>query len=137
MKIKLTLKQTEYYDSLFDSKGKVNQNQYNEFSYFGGFGSGKSLIVMLCTYQICLMYPNTPWLYVRETYPELKDSVIPQFNELFQKQGYEYFQSVMDNVYIDAVLELYYNREYRNIDEMRLQAYMDFLGMGINGWHYV
>lgn len=92
--MKLTKKQTEYYDKIFAHNGKVRTtNGYEEFAYFGGFGSGKSFIVMLATYQICLMYPSTPWLYVRETYPELNDSVIPQFNALFNYNGYEYFKA--------------------------------------------
>jgi len=50
-------------------------------------------------------------------------------------KAYEYIPSVMDSMYIDAVLELFY-REWFDIDEMREQAWMDFLGYGINGWNY-
>lgn len=89
--MKLTIKQARFHKQLFDTNGKLrSDNNYKEFAYFGGFGSGKSLITMLSTYQICMTYPKTHWLYARSTYGELADSVIPQFNELFQEKGYVY-----------------------------------------------
>jgi phage terminase large subunit len=50
------------------------------------------MVMMMIAYYIVVNYPNTNWLFCRATYPELKDSVIPQFLELFppEHHGYEY-----------------------------------------------
>jgi PBSX family phage terminase large subunit len=80
MKINLTYKQTEFYDAVFDNNGEVNkQSVFEEFYFFGGFGSAKSRIVSFITNKICLQYPGCHGVYIRGTFPELKDSVIPQY----------------------------------------------------------
>lgn len=93
MKIELTPKQTEYYLNLFTEEGKVRDSEAREFPFFGGFGCGKSRIVSLCVHQICLKYPNAHGVYIRATYPELKDSVIPQYLTYYPQTDYRFNKS--------------------------------------------
>jgi phage terminase large subunit len=80
MKIKLTVKQTKFFDKIFQDDGKIRtDNELTEFYFFGGFGCAKSRIVMTCVNLICLNYPGSHGVYIRGTFPELKDSVIPQY----------------------------------------------------------
>lgn len=91
MDITLTPKQTRFYESVFNENGFIRtDNVFNEFASFGGFGSAKSFIVMLATLNICLRYPRTHWLYARASYPQLEDSVIRQFRELFPGDDFQY-----------------------------------------------
>ena len=85
--ITYTQKQAEYLDAL------LNGPDFTEFVFFGGFASGKSLAVMVATFLLCLTYPKSNWLFVRETYPELKDSVIKQWLEVFPQIEYVYVKS--------------------------------------------
>ena len=101
--INLTHKQAEYHSALFDKSGLIRtDNQYNEFDYFGGIGSGKSRIEMTCIDQINRMYPGAHGIMIRETYPELRDSVIPQYNTYFKQSGYRYLQSDRTCVYTNG-----------------------------------
>tara|TARA_A100001515_G_scaffold144747_1_gene149857 strand:+ start:849 stop:2159 length:1311 start_codon:yes stop_codon:yes gene_type:complete len=95
MKIKLNDKQSQVFRAIFDENMKIKPDCPTEVAYFGAFRCGKSLVMMMVAYYICRQYPNTNWLFCRGTYPELKDSVIPQFIELFPPDdyGYEYKQS--------------------------------------------
>lgn len=82
MDITLTEKQTLFYDALFDDKLKIREDVgYDEFYAFGGFGSGKSRVVASAANLICLNYPGSHGVYIRNTFPELRDSVIPQYLE--------------------------------------------------------
>jgi PBSX family phage terminase large subunit len=87
MNIELTPKQTLFFDALFDEKSKLQPNTLREFYFFGGFGSGKSYITMLCIFILCVQYPNAHFCFIRATYGELADSVIPQFLSHFQESG--------------------------------------------------
>jgi len=88
MNLKLTEKQWDYFNAVISLK-------YKECAYFGGFASGKSFAVMLCIYYLSSTYKNLNILYARNSYPELKDSVIKQFIQLFPEHeyGYEYLIS--------------------------------------------
>ena len=93
MDIELHEKQSLFFSQIFDENSRVRtDNDYYEFLFVGGFGSGKSMITMLCTFLIVAMNPGIPWLFARQTYQEMRDSVIPQFLELFpEKQcGYKH-----------------------------------------------
>lgn len=112
MELTLTPKQTEFYEALFDDNGRIATNDYTEFYYFGGFGSGKSRIVCTSIHQICMLYPNAHGVFIRNTVPELRDSVIPQYNSYFNHQGYTFKTS-------ERVAE-YYNGtrlDFRSFDE--------------------
>src|SRR5271165_6675211 len=83
--------QKEYINTLFDTNLKLKDNKYKEFVLFGGYRSGKSFIQQMCVYLICCQYPNTRCLYLRNTYDELMDSVLKQFNDAFlQDEKYIY-----------------------------------------------
>ena len=93
---KTNLKQKQYFETLFDKSWKL-KNEYDEFSYFGAFRCGKSFSQQLSVYLICCAYSNTKAVYVRDTYDQLKDSVIKQFNDLFAEWGeYEYYESARE-----------------------------------------
>lgn len=111
MEIKFTQKQDKFFFTIFDEeiyekegKLRVSNNQYNEFYFFGGFGSGKSRIVSMAVHIICLNYPNAHGLYIRETYPELKDSVIPQYLAYYppHENCYKYKESDRTAIYTNG-----------------------------------
>jgi len=85
-------KQIRYFNNLFDKNLQLyNCNRYGEYAYFGAFRCSKSFSQQLAVFLICLHYPKTKAVYIRETYDELKDSVIKQFNDDFEYLGaYEY-----------------------------------------------
>lgn len=96
MDLTLTPKQTLFFDSILDDDLKVrSDNPFTEFYFFGGFGSGKSRIVSSIVNILCLQYPNCHGVYIRGTFPELKDSVIPQYLSYFpcNENGYKYNKS--------------------------------------------
>jgi len=90
--LSLTPKQTIFVDALFfdDCKNIRTDNDYTEFYSVGGFGSGKSRIVYTATDWICENYKNCHGVFIRETFPELKDSVIPQFMSYFPEDRHKY-----------------------------------------------
>ena len=89
-------KQKRYFETLFDKNWRL-KNEYDEYSYFGAFRCGKSFSQQLSVYLICCAYPNTKAVYIRDTYDQLQDSVIKQFNDLFSEWGaYEYYQSARE-----------------------------------------
>jgi PBSX family phage terminase large subunit len=58
-----------------------------QFAFFGGFRAGKSFLYQLLTFVLCIIYPRLRVIYVRKTYDRLKDSVIRQFRDDFEKYG--------------------------------------------------
>ncbi len=94
IEITLTQKQAEFHSKVFDRSGLVRtDNSFLEFYYFGGIGSAKSRIQLTCIDQLCRKYPNVHGVLIRNTYPELNDSVIPQFHSYFQYFKYAYNKS--------------------------------------------
>ena len=83
-------KQKLYFETLFDKDFRLRPD-YDEFSYFGAFRSSKSFSQQLAVYLLCLAYPKLKVLFIRDTYDQLKDSVIKQFNDEFEYLGaYDY-----------------------------------------------
>jgi len=98
MEITLTAKQTDFWDALFDDKCEIINNQYKEYYSIGGFGSGKSRIINMAVNIICTKYPHSHGVYIRNTYQELKDSVIPQFMQYEPKDVYKYKYNKADRI---------------------------------------
>ena len=98
MNIKLNTKQSIIFNAVFNKDMTIKEDCPSEVAYFGAFRCGKSLIMMMIAYYIVVNYPNTNWLFCRATYPELKDSVIPQFMELFPPDQYDYEYKSSDRV---------------------------------------
>lgn len=68
-----------------------------QYAYFGGFRSGKSFLYQLLAFLLCLRYPNLKIIYVRKTYDRLKDSVIKQFRDDFERYGqFKYLDNSKD-----------------------------------------
>jgi len=90
--IKLNPKQSIIWNSIFNPDMTIKQYVYREFSYWGAYRCGKSLIYMMIACVLCKNYASLNLLYCRATYGELEDSVIKQFRELFpeHKAGYKY-----------------------------------------------
>jgi len=89
--MKLTIKQTKFFDAVFDNDYKIHkESPYREFYFVGGFGSGKSRIIYACINLICLQYRNAHGVFIRNTYPELADSVIPQYLTSCPRENYKY-----------------------------------------------
>ena len=72
----------------------VKENGIKQFAFFGGFRSGKSFLFQFITFLLCLKYAGLQVIYVRKTYDQLKDSVIKQFRNDFEKYGqFKYIES--------------------------------------------
>jgi len=93
-KLKITLNplQLEVFNKILTQSATLQDDCPEEISVFGGFGNGKSLVVMLITYILCRTYTKTKWIFCRATGPQLDDSVIAQFKDLFPEEisGYRF-----------------------------------------------
>lgn len=95
MNIELFPKQVEFWEKVLDDTGekiKLSSNELTEFYYFGGYGAGKSRVVMTILHVLCSLYPIHA-VIIRQTYPELSDSTIPQYETYFQGEGYYFNKS--------------------------------------------
>ena len=100
--IELNPTQEKYFEAVFNDDLTINtNNKYKEFAFYGGYRAGKSFVQQLTMYLICNKYNNIRCVYVRNTYPELKDTVIPQFRGAFEKYGtFNYVESSKDGSHI-------------------------------------
>ena len=152
MKIQLNSKQDEFLSQLFDldlleKSGELkirNDNEFTEFYSFGGFGSGKSYAVYMAVHWIMLNYPNCHGVYVRATYPELKDSVIKQFQDLFPSDEHQYIYksterccvynngSLLDFRSFDVDTKILSNQydfiAYSQLEEVKEELFLQSLG---------
>lgn len=79
--------QREMISKILNPDLTVKENDIKTFAFFGGFRSGKSFLCQLITFLLCCVYPRLRVVYVRRTYEQLKDSVIKQFRQDFEKYG--------------------------------------------------
>lgn len=87
--IEFNAKQREFWQALFLPNGKVDlESDYDEFASWGGYGSGKTMVVLLAIFQMCQEYANLNIVVIRETYSQLDDTIIYDFNKMFGKVGY-------------------------------------------------
>jgi hypothetical protein len=89
-------KQIEYINELFDNNLKIITKE-RELGYWGSFRCGKSFMQQLSMFLIALTYPGSNLIYIRDTYDQLEDSVIKQFNEEFEWLGY-YKYNIADRI---------------------------------------
>ena len=89
-KIKLNANQAKLFKALFamqDGKLVIRPDCFREYSFFGGFRSGKSFCMTLCLFLICCNYPGCKTIVIRQFLGELKDSSIVQFLDDFEHTG--------------------------------------------------
>lgn len=142
MKINLTPKQTHYWDAIFGEDNLIRiDSPYNEFYYFGGFGSAKSFCIINACHAICLLYPNSHGVFIRGTYNELADSVIPQYLE-YVNEGFRYHKSSRQANYFngtrldfrafDKDVKILSNQYdfivYSQMEEIQLELFLQSLG---------
>lgn len=85
--IKFNPAQTEMINQILDDDLSLKDNDIKQYVFMGGFRSGKSFLFQFITFLLCLKYPGLQVIYVRKTYDQLKDSVIKQFRQDFEKYG--------------------------------------------------
>lgn len=85
--IKFNPAQTEMVNQILNDDLTLKDNDIKQFVFMGGFRSGKSFLFQFITFLLCLKYPGLQVIYVRKTYDQLKDSVIKQFRQDFEKYG--------------------------------------------------
>ena len=92
--IVLNPKQSLFFSQIFTKDMQIRDDAPEELAYFGAFRCGKSLITMMITFYLCSLFKDVNWLFCRATYPELSDSVIPQFMKLYPPDisGYKYIK---------------------------------------------
>ena len=83
--IKFNPAQTQMINQILNDDLSLKDNNIKQFIFMGGFRSGKSFLFQFITFLLCLKYPGLRVIYVRKTYDQLKDSVIKQFRDDFEK----------------------------------------------------
>jgi len=58
-------------------------------AYMGGYGSGKTLVMVLKGFMLCITYPGTRILFMRSTYPQLMSTTIATFMKVMHFFGYQ------------------------------------------------
>ena len=92
--IKFNPAQTQMVNQILDDDLSLKDNDIKQYIFMGGFRSGKSFLFQFVTFLLCLRYPGLRVIYVRKTYDQLKDSVIKQFRDDFEKYGqFNYVES--------------------------------------------
>lgn len=92
--IKLNPAQAEMANQILNEDLSLKDNDIKQFIFMGGFRSGKSFLFQFITFLLCLKYPGLRVIYVRKTYDQLKDSVIKQFRDDFEKYSqFNYVES--------------------------------------------
>lgn len=92
--IKFNPAQTQMVNQILDDDLSLKDNDIKQYIFMGGFRSGKSFLFQFVTFLLCLRYPGLRVIYVRKTYDQLKDSVIKQFRDDFEKFGqFNYVES--------------------------------------------
>lgn len=79
--------QVQMINQILNDDLSLKDNDIKQFVFMGGFRSGKSFLFQFITFLLCLRYPGLQVIYVRKTYDQLKDSVIKQFRNDFEKYG--------------------------------------------------
>lgn len=90
MIVSLNKKQTLFWEALFNDDLTIRNNAYSEFASWGGYGSGKTMVVLHAINLICSRYPNVNCVVIRETYSQLDDTIIADFNKMFGHRGYSH-----------------------------------------------
>ena len=79
--------QREMINQILNDDLTLKDNDIKQFVFMGGFRSGKSFLFQFVTFLLCCKYAGLQVIYVRKTYDQLKDSVIKQFRNDFEKYG--------------------------------------------------
>ena len=86
--------QCQMVNQILNEDLSLKDNDIKQYVFMGGFRSGKSFLYQFITFLLCLKYPGLRVIYVRKTYDQLKDSVIKQFRNDFEKYGqFSYVES--------------------------------------------
>lgn len=86
--------QCQMINQILNDDLSLKENDIKQFVFMGGFRSGKSFLFQFITFLLCLKYAGLRVIYVRKTYDQLKDSVIKQFRDDFEKYGqFNYVES--------------------------------------------
>ena len=85
--ITLNPAQAQMANQILNDDLSVKNNDIKQFIFMGGFRSGKSFLFQFITFLLCVKYAGLRVIYVRKTYDQLKDSVIKQFRDDFEKYG--------------------------------------------------
>ena len=89
-KVKLNKNQMTLFNALFMNEGgklKLKEDSPREIAFFGGFRCGKSFVCSFSLFLICISYPGTKAIVIRQFLGELKDSSIVQFLDDFEHTG--------------------------------------------------
>ena len=113
--IKLNSSQVVMINQILNADLTLKNNDIKQFINFGGFRCGKSYLQQAITFLLCCIYPGLRVVYVRKTYDQLKDSVIKQFRDDFEKYG--------EFVYVDASKEASRIAKFRNGSSIVFRAF--------------
>ena len=78
-----------FWNALFDERGFIKTDvPFLEYALWGAYGSGKTMVFLLALYQIANTYSNLNIVFIRETYSQLDDTIISDWNKMFNNVGY-------------------------------------------------
>jgi PBSX family phage terminase large subunit len=116
-----------FINNLFTDDFEIQNNDIKEFAFFGGVRAGKSFI-----YQLAFLIMCSKWkinaLYVRDTYDELKSSVIKQFCDDFEYTGLFTYLKAERKAYFKSGSTLEF-RAYDTDGKSMLSTEYDVIGM--------
>lgn len=69
----------QFFKQVNPSQEVLLRGQAKEFLIGGGFGAGKTVAALIKGIMLCQYYPGTTGFVARETYPQLKDTVIDEW----------------------------------------------------------
>lgn len=92
--------QLKVFNALFNENGTLKQDCPREVAFFGAVRCGKSYLYQLIGFLLANRYDKCRILWVRDTYGQLKDSVIKQFNDDFGRySAFEYKKTEREAVF--------------------------------------
>ena len=62
----------------FWDNGEISKDKVMQYLLVGGFGNGKSLWTTFTTHRMCLKYPGTQWLFIKNVSKDLETTAITQ-----------------------------------------------------------
>ena len=121
--VKLNSLQLAVIESVFDDN--FNIKDVLEVGVFGGFGNGKSFVLMLIAHMLATKYPNAKFLFMRTQTTDLEQSVVSQFHNLFPplESGYRYKIQPKINLYKNGSQILFRGYNMSNWENIRSSEY--------------
>lgn len=128
-------KQIELFNEVFTScaKKKVGEKDYNKYFFYGGaIRGGKTFATLGIIILLCIRYPKTKWVVVREDLPALLTTTVPSLEKIIAGSPDWKWSRDRSNYYVyhKNGSRIIFKGENISIDP----ELNDFLGLECNGF---